>query len=216
MCHGGKEALFALDKPRGTFLPYQIIWVWTWSAIERDPRTRFELLITQLFKSMTWDPFSIVWVGKNTSLLVNPLVTFPLFFFLSQECKRPPEAFGFEQATREYTLQSFGEMADSFKADYFNMPVHVSSAFFTCEHRQIVATMVLFTVLITHLSSRDSQGIYAQQSLHFISSSRVRWVGWPKGINQFWLSMDWNLDLLFFVLNLHRSSHSWQFHHACF
>ncbi|XP_014584412.1 lysine-specific demethylase 5C isoform X15 [Equus asinus] len=42
-----------------------------------------------------------------------------------EECKRPPEAFGFEQATREYTLQSFGEMADSFKADYFNMPVHM-------------------------------------------------------------------------------------------
>uniref|UniRef100_A0A8C5R8R6 Lysine-specific demethylase 5D n=1 Tax=Leptobrachium leishanense TaxID=445787 RepID=A0A8C5R8R6_9ANUR len=42
-----------------------------------------------------------------------------------RECKRPPEAFGFEQATREYTLQSFGEMADSFKADYFNMPVHM-------------------------------------------------------------------------------------------
>ncbi|XP_075774753.1 LOW QUALITY PROTEIN: lysine-specific demethylase 5C-like [Pelodiscus sinensis] len=41
------------------------------------------------------------------------------------ECKRPPEAFGFEQATREYTLQSFGEMADTFKADYFNMPVHM-------------------------------------------------------------------------------------------
>ncbi|XP_056665925.1 lysine-specific demethylase 5C-like [Monodelphis domestica] len=41
------------------------------------------------------------------------------------ECKRPPEAFGFEQATREYTLQSFGEMADSFKSDYFNMPVHM-------------------------------------------------------------------------------------------
>ncbi|XP_071069616.1 lysine-specific demethylase 5D-like isoform X3 [Dasypus novemcinctus] len=41
------------------------------------------------------------------------------------ECKLPPEAFGFEQATQEYTLQSFGEMADSFKADYFNMPVHM-------------------------------------------------------------------------------------------
>ncbi|XP_044943374.1 lysine-specific demethylase 5D isoform X2 [Mustela putorius furo] len=41
------------------------------------------------------------------------------------ECKRPPEAFGFEQATQEYTLQSFGEMADSFKADYFSMPVHM-------------------------------------------------------------------------------------------
>uniref|UniRef100_A0A673H9M2 [histone H3]-trimethyl-L-lysine(4) demethylase n=1 Tax=Sinocyclocheilus rhinocerous TaxID=307959 RepID=A0A673H9M2_9TELE len=41
------------------------------------------------------------------------------------ECKKPAEAFGFEQATREYTLQSFGEMADTFKADYFNMPVHM-------------------------------------------------------------------------------------------
>jgi len=55
------------------------------------------------------------------------------FIFLSlscltfQECKKPAEAFGFEQATREYTLQSFGEMADAFKADYFNMPVHVSA-----------------------------------------------------------------------------------------
>lgn len=44
-----------------------------------------------------------------------------------KECKKPSEAFGFEQATREYTLQSFGEMADAFKADYFNMPVHVSA-----------------------------------------------------------------------------------------
>ena len=35
------------------------------------------------------------------------------------------EAFGFEQAQREYTLQQFGEMADQFKSDYFNMPVHV-------------------------------------------------------------------------------------------
>ncbi|XP_041859009.1 lysine-specific demethylase 5C isoform X2 [Melanotaenia boesemani] len=42
-----------------------------------------------------------------------------------EECKKPAEAFGFEQATREYTLQSFGEMADTFKADYFNMPVHM-------------------------------------------------------------------------------------------
>ncbi|XP_069785350.1 lysine-specific demethylase 5C isoform X2 [Narcine bancroftii] len=42
-----------------------------------------------------------------------------------EECKRPAEAFGFEQATREYTLQSFGEMADSFKSDYFNMPAHM-------------------------------------------------------------------------------------------
>ncbi|KAM8830696.1 lysine-specific demethylase 5C isoform 1-T1 [Synchiropus picturatus] len=44
---------------------------------------------------------------------------------VAEECKRPSEAFGFEQATREYSLQSFGEMADAFKADYFNMPVHM-------------------------------------------------------------------------------------------
>lgn len=48
------------------------------------------------------------------------------FLFPSQECSKPREAFGFEQAVREYTLQSFGEMADHFKSDYFNMPVHVS------------------------------------------------------------------------------------------
>ncbi|XP_061909452.1 lysine-specific demethylase 5C isoform X2 [Entelurus aequoreus] len=44
---------------------------------------------------------------------------------VAEECKKPSEAFGFEQATREYSLQSFGEMADSYKADYFNMPVHM-------------------------------------------------------------------------------------------
>lgn len=42
------------------------------------------------------------------------------------EVSKPVEAFGFEQAHKEYTLQSFGEMADKFKQDYFNMPVHVS------------------------------------------------------------------------------------------
>uniref|UniRef100_M3XK93 [histone H3]-trimethyl-L-lysine(4) demethylase n=1 Tax=Latimeria chalumnae TaxID=7897 RepID=M3XK93_LATCH len=44
---------------------------------------------------------------------------------LAQECNKPQEAFGFEQASRDYTLRSFGEMADSFKSDYFNMPVHM-------------------------------------------------------------------------------------------
>lgn len=42
-----------------------------------------------------------------------------------QECNKPQEAFGFEQAARDYTLRTFGEMADAFKSDYFNMPVHV-------------------------------------------------------------------------------------------
>lgn len=44
---------------------------------------------------------------------------------LRQECSKPQEAFGFEQAARGYTLRTFGEMADAFKSDYFNMPVHV-------------------------------------------------------------------------------------------
>ncbi|MXQ92512.1 hypothetical protein E5288_WYG001018 [Bos mutus] len=44
---------------------------------------------------------------------------------VAEECNKPREAFGFEQAVREYTLQSFGEMADNFKSDYFNMPVHM-------------------------------------------------------------------------------------------
>ena len=39
---------------------------------------------------------------------------------------KPQDPFGFESSRREYTLQTFGEMADQFKADYFNMPVHVS------------------------------------------------------------------------------------------
>ncbi|XP_015442054.1 lysine-specific demethylase 5B isoform X1 [Pteropus alecto] len=44
---------------------------------------------------------------------------------LAQECSKPQEAFGFEQAARGYTLRTFGEMADAFKSDYFNMPVHM-------------------------------------------------------------------------------------------
>ena len=42
-----------------------------------------------------------------------------------QLCVKPSEAYGFEQSKRRYTLQTFGEMADQFKLDYFNMPVHV-------------------------------------------------------------------------------------------
>lgn len=43
----------------------------------------------------------------------------------TQECHKPAEVYGFEQAKREYSLQSFGEMADQFKLDYFGMPIHV-------------------------------------------------------------------------------------------
>lgn len=44
---------------------------------------------------------------------------------VAEEVSKPMEAFGFEQAQQEYTLQQFGEMADCFKSDYFNMPTHL-------------------------------------------------------------------------------------------
>ena len=50
-------------------------------------------------------------------------------YFPGQECSKPQEAFGFEQAYRDYSLRAFGQMADAFKSDYFNMPVHVSRRF---------------------------------------------------------------------------------------
>ncbi|XP_025106262.1 lysine-specific demethylase 5A-like isoform X3 [Pomacea canaliculata] len=44
--------------------------------------------------------------------------------YTTEACSKPAELYGFEQSKREYTLQSFGEMADHFKSTYFNMPVH--------------------------------------------------------------------------------------------
>jgi len=41
--------------------------------------------------------------------------------------------YGFEQATRAYSLQSFGEMADQFKMDYFGSPVHVSGQVYSAD-----------------------------------------------------------------------------------
>ncbi|XP_072408539.1 lysine-specific demethylase 5A isoform X1 [Chiloscyllium punctatum] len=66
----------------------------------------------------------------HTFCLIPPLMDVPKGDWrcpkcVAEACSKPPEAFGFEQAVREYTLQSFGEMADNFKSDYFNMPVHM-------------------------------------------------------------------------------------------
>ncbi|XP_067927988.1 lysine-specific demethylase 5A-like [Watersipora subatra] len=43
---------------------------------------------------------------------------------VARECNKPKAVYGFEQAKREFSLQEFGEMADQFKTDYFQMPVH--------------------------------------------------------------------------------------------
>ncbi|XP_033647980.1 lysine-specific demethylase 5A-like isoform X1 [Asterias rubens] len=66
----------------------------------------------------------------HTFCLIPPLFEVPKGDWrcprcLVQECKKPTEAFGFESALKQYTLQSFGEMADQFKRDYFSMPVHM-------------------------------------------------------------------------------------------
>ena len=42
---------------------------------------------------------------------------------LFKECNKKTQAYGFEQARKQYTLQSFGEMADTFKSEYFTKPV---------------------------------------------------------------------------------------------
>ena len=42
-----------------------------------------------------------------------------------QECSKPQEAYGFEQAKTQYTLREFGFMADKFKEEYFGVSAHV-------------------------------------------------------------------------------------------
>ncbi|XP_033484750.1 lysine-specific demethylase 5B-B isoform X1 [Epinephelus lanceolatus] len=66
----------------------------------------------------------------HTFCLIPPLPDIPKGDWrcpkcLAQECNKPHEAFGFEQAFRDYSLRAFGQMADAFKSDYFNMPVHM-------------------------------------------------------------------------------------------
>nr|XP_040240432.2 lysine-specific demethylase lid [Anopheles coluzzii] len=66
----------------------------------------------------------------HTFCLMPPLQDIPKGDWRCPKCiveehSKPVEAFGFEQAQREYTLQQFGEMADQFKSNYFNMPVHL-------------------------------------------------------------------------------------------
>jgi len=83
----------------------------------------------------------------HTFCLMPPLLEIPQGDWrcpkcVSAECAKPLEAFGFEQAQKEYSLQSFGEMADQFKADYFNMPVHlIPSSLVEKEYWRILANI---------------------------------------------------------------------------
>ncbi|CAB3371603.1 Hypothetical predicted protein [Cloeon dipterum] len=65
----------------------------------------------------------------HTFCLMPPLTDIPegdwrCPICVEKEVSKPFEAFGFEQAKREYSLYEFGKMADEFKCQYFNMPVH--------------------------------------------------------------------------------------------
>ncbi|ESN92954.1 hypothetical protein HELRODRAFT_69268 [Helobdella robusta] len=46
-------------------------------------------------------------------------------FCIAKECKRPMPSFGFEQSQCEYSLKTYGLMADKFKSDYFKMSCHL-------------------------------------------------------------------------------------------
>lgn len=66
----------------------------------------------------------------HTYCLIPPLLTVPKGDWccpkcLAKECNKKIDAYGFEQARKEYTLQTFGEMADTFKSEYFTKPAHM-------------------------------------------------------------------------------------------
>ena len=65
-------------------------------------------------------------LGLSCSRHNDLFLMLPTSFFIFQACSKPLDPYGFEQSKREFSLQAFGEMADNFKANYFNMPVHVS------------------------------------------------------------------------------------------
>ncbi|XP_076448659.1 lysine-specific demethylase 5A-like [Babylonia areolata] len=66
----------------------------------------------------------------HTYCLIPPLPDIPKGDWrcpscVKQACSKPLEMYGFAQSKNEYTLRSFGEMADHFKSTYFNRPVHL-------------------------------------------------------------------------------------------
>ena len=67
----------------------------------------------------------------HTYCLIPPLAEVPKGEWRCPRCvakgfEKPIQEFGFDQAKKAYSLQTFGEMADQFKLDYFRRPVHVS------------------------------------------------------------------------------------------
>uniref|UniRef100_A0A665U028 [histone H3]-trimethyl-L-lysine(4) demethylase n=1 Tax=Echeneis naucrates TaxID=173247 RepID=A0A665U028_ECHNA len=106
---------------------------------------------------------------------------------LAQECGKPAVAFGFEQASRSYTLQAFGDMADSFKSDYFNMPVHmVPTELVEKEFWRLVST-IEEDVTVEYgadIASKEFGSGFPVRNSHFEVSSE----------DEHYLSSGWNLN----------------------
>uniref|UniRef100_A0A146KQ53 [histone H3]-trimethyl-L-lysine(4) demethylase n=1 Tax=Lygus hesperus TaxID=30085 RepID=A0A146KQ53_LYGHE len=65
----------------------------------------------------------------HTFCLKPPLTSIPKGDWRCPKCiaevvAKPSDPFGFRTSKSEYSLRRFGEKADQFKSDYFNMPVH--------------------------------------------------------------------------------------------
>ncbi|XP_077582101.1 lysine (K)-specific demethylase 5Ba isoform X1 [Stigmatopora nigra] len=106
---------------------------------------------------------------------------------LAQECGKLQVAFGFEQASRSYTLQTFGDMADSFKSDYFNMPVHmVPTELVEKEFWRLVST-IEEDVTVEYgadIASKEFGSGFPLKNSHFEVS--------PE--NEHYLTSGWNLN----------------------
>ena len=138
-------------------------------------------------KAYNWEPecnhLLYIWKCNTTQ---SDFLNF-LLHILLQECGKPPVAFGFEQASRSYTLQAFGDMADSFKSDYFNMPVHVSLS--------DIQVVNMFLVVMPLISITGSNMV-GYLSLFTNVKASVGWKSMEK--NVLCLSCAWR-----FIQNMH-------------
>lgn len=101
----------------------------------------------------------------NSINITKWLLNLNFCLFCTQEYGKPAVAFGFEQASRSYTLQTFGDMADSFKSDYFNMPVHVSVQLLSF-HIYVVSISVSTYLLVRTLHLNQPRGETKRTSIN--------------------------------------------------
>lgn len=122
-----------------------------------------------------------------------------------QECSKPREAFGFEQAVREYSLQSFGEMADQFKSDYFNMPVHVCKShtvrwnMFVVRRSCLVLRCEELSLLLTSYTHRWSRQNWWKKSSGAWSAALRRTSLWSTALTS--APRTWAVDFLLGMVN---------------